>query len=210
MKQTEGCCRLADFGAELKDTALAETVHFPLLDQQLQQMAPGSLVLLDLGGVDFMGYGYAKQTVVECVRRLQDGRYPLRALLLGYDREDYATRLEALDTALAEFRLTMLLALEGRAALSALGYVQANRPFEGKREHQKRMKLLRVLNLMIDRRELYTNEVAAQLELTLPNSNYLLGELETMRLVERLKEASPTGGPIYLNRLLAPPPLAGA
>ena len=204
MKQNDAYVRLADFGTELKEAALAERVHLPLIDQKLQQMHPGALALLDVSGVEFVGYAYAKQTVVECARRLLDERYPVKALLLVYDREDFVVRLEAIDSALTEFGLTVLLYRKPSYSLTAFGYLQAQRPLEGKREHQKRMKLLRVLNLMIDRRELYTNEVAQQLALSLPNSNHLLGQLESMRLIERLKESSPTGGPIFRNALLAP------
>jgi len=49
---------------------------------------------------------------------------------------------------------------------------------------------------------MYTNEIARGLRLTLPNCNYLLAELETSGLVERIKESSPSGGPLYLNRVI--------
>lgn len=195
-----------DFGADLRDAAVGEQDHLPALEARLRQMPAGAQAVLDLSGVEFLGYAYARQTVAECARRVLDGRYPVRSLSLAYDGEDFEVRLVALEGLLAELRLSLFMRLEPRGELVILGYLRAPRPFEGKREGAKRAKLRRVLQLLIERGELYTNEVARELELTLPNSNYLLGELESGRLVERVKEASPSGGPIYRNRVLAPPP----
>jgi hypothetical protein len=197
------CINLSQFGKDLKDGDLAQKEHFSLLEQQLWQVPQHSDAILDLDGVEFIGYGYAKHAIRPCVERWLKGKYPLRSLILACRRDDYRVFLEAVELALAEVRLTVLLHLGHRDWLVPLGYLPYESPFETQKERRKKEKLLRILELLIRKTELYTNEIAHDLGLTLPNCNYLLSELESLRLVERIKESSPSGGPLFRNRLVA-------
>jgi len=190
------------FGTELKDPGVAEKEHFPLLERRIRDFPRGTDAVLDFSGVEFIGYAYAKQTVRPCFEKLLGGELRVRSLLLACDRDDYRVYLEAVHLALAESRLSTLLWLKQENRLAPLGYLIYEPPFEGKKEQRKKEKMRRILDLLIARTQLYTNEIAKNLELTLQNSNYLLGELEKMRLVERIKETSPSGGPLYRNRLI--------
>lgn len=193
---------LSRFGAELKDPAVAEKEHFPVLERQIREFSPKGDVILDFSGVEFIGYAYAKQTIRACFEKLLSGELRARSLLLACDRDDYPVFLETVHLALAESRLTTLLWLKLENCLTPLGYLIYEPPFEGKKEQRKKEKMRKILELLIARTQLYTNEIAKNLDLTLQNSNYLLGELERMRLVERIKETSPSGGPLFLNRLI--------
>lgn len=194
---------LARFGTELRDGALADE-HFQELDRQLREAVGTPTAILDLSGVDFVGYAYARQTVVPCLQFTLRRVYPIRWLVLRCDCEDYAQALEGLALALTEHRLTAMLQTADR--VSPFGYLVREQPFEGKRAQVKRQKMLNIMKLLESSGARYTNQIATDLELTLPNCNYLLAELEGIGLVERRKESSPSGGPIFLNTL-APPEL---
>lgn len=200
--------QMAQFGTELKDPVLAETDHFPRMDLALTESSEDSVAVLDLSGVEFMGNAYARQTVVPAVEGVLESRYPARWIALAYDRSDHAARLEAVSQVLAELRLSVMLELRHRRrdCYTHVGYVERDVPFEAKRVQQKKRKMRDILGLLADRGGLYTNEVAEALDLTLPNCNYLLSELSRQRLVERVKQSSPSGGPIYLNRPALPRP----
>jgi predicted transcriptional regulator len=74
--------------------------------------------------------------------------------------------------------------------------------FDTVKDKNKREKMLAIVELLLKKNALYTNEVAKKLTLKLPYCNRLLDELAASRLIVRVKETSPSGGPIYLNRLI--------
>lgn len=154
--------------------------------------------------MEFVGYAYARQTVIPCLQALLRRQYPVRWIVLRSERQDHARALEGLAQALTEHRLTVMLQVAQHRM--PFGYLVRQQPFEGKRAQAKRQKMLSIVKLLDSSGALYTNQIATGLDLTLPNCNYLLSELQGKGLVERRKESSPSGGPIFLNAL-APPEL---
>lgn len=190
------------FGTDLKDVMKAEREDFPVLDEWLSARDRSSTVLLDLSRVEFIGYSYAKQTVRRALQKLMDRSYPVSSIVLRYDGEDYKTRLDGLGYALNERRMTCLLQLPRTDDATLIGYLGfQDHAFESTKDRKKREKMQAVMNNLVQKKALYTNEVAKSLNLKLPYCNRLLDELSGMRLLHRVKETSPTGGPIYLNRL---------
>lgn len=194
--------QISRFGTDLKDVMKAEREDFPVLDAWLSAPERSLTVVLDFSNLEFIGYSYVKQTVRRALQKLIDRQYPVSSIVLRYDGDDYETRLDGLGYALNERRMTCLLQLPHANSATLIGYLGfQDHAFESTKDRKKREKMQAVMNSLVRKRAMYTNELAKSLDLKLPYCNRLLDELSGMRLLFRVKETSPTGGPIFLNRL---------
>lgn len=193
-----------EFGADLKDVDQAEKKDFPAIEQWIRKLPAGTSVTFDLSDIEFIGYSYAKQTIRRCLKDMIEGKYGQRAFILRYAGENHLSKLTEVSYALNENNLTMLVSTGTEGQYALIGYLTCEGLRESIKEKRKKRKLLNMLEMIISQKEAFTNDIAKTLGLSLQNCNHLLDELEQVRLIEREKQISPTGGPLYLNRLIAP------
>jgi hypothetical protein len=202
-KQKAPVFKFLEFGADLKDVEKGEKEDFPKLDHWLKAIHRNQPAIFDLNGLEYIGYSYAKQTIRRSLQKLLDGRYNASAILLRYDGDDVKTKLDGISYALFERGMTCILESSAKSSYQLIGYLTYEESaFDTVKDRKKREKMRAIMELLLKKKELYTNEVAKKLALKLPYCNRLLDELAAMRLLTRVKEASPSGGPIYLNQVM--------
>lgn len=202
-KQTTNVFNFQQLGTDLKDAEKGEKEDFPILDSWLRLVQPNHLAILDLNGTEYIGYSYAKQTIRRSIQKLLDGEHNASAIVLRYTADDVKTKLDGISYALFERGMTCILENSSRSSYQLIGYLTYEESiFDTVKDKNKRKKMRAMMELFFKKRELYTNEVAKKLNLKLPYCNRLLNDLETMRLIIRIKEVSPSGGPIFLNRVV--------
>ena len=195
--------KFLEFGADLKDVEKGDKDDFPKLDHWLKAIHRNRPVIFDLNGLEYIGYSYAKQTIRRSLQKLLDGKYAISAILLRYDGDDVKTKLDGISYALFERGMTCILENAAKSSYQLAGYLTYEESvFDTVKDRNKREKMRAIMELLLKKKELYTNEVAKKLALKLPYCNRLLDELAAMRLITRVKEASPSGGPIYLNQIM--------
>ena len=190
-----------EFGKDLKFSSQAEQKDYQKLDQTLVTFKPDTVGVFDLNGLEFLGYSYAKQTIRRSFKRLLDGHYGIRAIVLRYDGDDYEVLLDGVRAALVEQNLTMWLSVSTQWI--PLGYLSTEGDKEADKEKRKKAKMKDILNFLEGKGECATNEISSGLGLSLQNANHLLQELADMHLIERRKVSSPTGGPLFVNEMVA-------
>lgn len=193
--------RFREFGEDLKFSWQAEQEDYAKLNRSLKRMERDSVGIFDLNGLEFLGYSYAKQTIRRCFRRLLEGDYRIKTIVLKYDRNDYEDLLDGVRAGLAEQDLTMWLSVGTKWI--PFGYLSTDGEKEAETEKRKKAKMKDILVYLRAKRECATNEISDALDLSLQNANHLLQELAKMRLLERSKVSSPTGGPLFVNRMVA-------
>lgn len=202
-KQTANVFNFQQLGTDLKDAEKGEKKDFPILDTWLRLVQPNHLAILDLNGTEYIGYSYAKQTIRRSIQKLLDGEHTASAIVLRYNADDVKTKLDGISYALFERGMTCILENSSRSLYQLIGYLTYEESiFDTVKDKNKRKKMRAIMELLFKKKELYTNEVAKKLDLKLPYCNRLLNDLETMRLIMRIKETSPSGGPIFLNRVV--------
>jgi hypothetical protein len=202
-KQKAPVFKFLEFGADLKDVEKGEKDDFPKLDAWLKAIRRNQPVIFDLNGLEYIGYSYAKQTIRRSLQKLFDGKYDASAIWLRYDGDDVKTKLDGISYALFERGITCILENAAKSSYQLIGYlIYEESMFDTVKDRNKREKMRAIMELLLKKKELYTNEVAKKLVLKLPYCNRLLDELTAMRLITRVKEASPSGGPIYLNQIM--------
>ena len=193
--------RFRKFGKDLKFSSQAEQTDFRKLEQELERFPRDTLCVFDLNGIEFLGYSYAKQTIRRSFRRFLDGQYRFRAIVLKYDRDDYDVLMDGVRAALAERNLTMWLSVG--AQWIPFGYLSTEGIKDADKEKRKKAKMKDILDLLKKTGECATNEISSSLGLSLQNANHLLQELAYMHLIDRRKVSSPTGGPLFVNKMVA-------
>ena len=195
-----GSVRFSKFGKDLKFFSQVEHSDLRKLEQELARFRPDSPAVFDLNGVEFLGYSYAKQTIRRSFKRFLDGQYKLSAIVLQYDGDDYGVRLDGVRAALAEQNLTIWL-LVGDQWIP-FGYLSTDGIKDSDKEKRKKAKMKDILDLLKRTGECATNEISSSLGLSLQNANHLLQELAYMHLIDRRKVSSPTGGPLFVNKMV--------
>lgn len=202
-KQNADIFNFQQLGTDLKDAEKGEKEDFPRLDSWLSFVLPNRLAILDLNGTEYIGYSYAKQTIRRSIQKLFDGEHNALAIVLRYDADDVKTKLDGISYALFERGMTCILENSSHSSYQLIGYLTYEESiFDTVKDKNKRKKMSAIMELLFKKNELYTNEVANELNLKLPYCNRLLNDLEKMRLITRMKETSPSGGPIFLNRVV--------
>ena len=193
--------RFSKFGKDLKFTSQAEQNDYRVLREALKTFQANTVGVFDLNGLEFLGYSYAKQTIRRSLKDLLAGRFKLRTIVLKCDRDDFEVLLDGVRAALAEEYLTMWLSVGTRRI--PFGYLSTEGDNEAEKERRKKAKMKDILDLLKRTGECATNEISSRLSLSLQNANHLLQELARMHLIDRRKVSSPTGGPLFVNKVVA-------
>lgn len=166
--------------------ALEGEEHGPLLDSAIRQRPENAVIAVDLRGLEYLGYSYAKATVRAALLRRIRGEYEQRQILLVSDQGD--AFLDGLVRALRDKKLFMavLQSLDSPLAKADLigdvpGYIKAT--FK---------ELARTAPVS-------TGSLARALGESAQNTKNRLDRLQEMGLLKREKVASPTGGLEWLN-----------
>lgn len=177
---------LESFGQDRLDKQ-GET-HRDFLDDRILSMAPDAVVALDLRGVDYLGYSYAKRALREILLRRNEGRYGERRLYIVADQDqDFIDGLEA---SLRERKMfTMVVpgpdSLEGAQLVGEVpDYIAET--FEAVRRHGP----------------IATGSLAKMIDESPQNTKNRLDRLAEMGLLKREKLPSPTGGLEWINSIL--------
>lgn len=161
--------------------------HGRLLDLMIRHAEDGSVIAIDLRGLEYIGYSYAKRAIREVLLRRNDGEYGDRRLFLVADQS--MEQLEGLEKALEEKKLFMLLcerpdSLEG-------GHLIGEAP----------QYLQETFDVLRKTAPVTTGSLAKLIDQSPQNTKNRLDRLESMGLVRREKEPSPTGGLEWVNRV---------
>jgi len=177
---------LATFGQERLDKQ--GEAHRDVLDEAIRSTRPGAVVALDLRGVDYLGYSYAKRAIREVLLRRSENAYGERKLFIVADQgPDFIDGLEA---ALRERRMFTLVAssadsLDGAQLIGDVpDYIAET--FELVRRHGP----------------VATGSLAKMIGQSPQNTKNRLDRLAEMGVLHREKQASPTGGLEWVNRIL--------
>ncbi len=193
--------RFREFGKDLKFSWQAEREDYVELNQTLERTPQDTVGVFDLNGLEFLGYSYAKQTIRRSFKRLLAGDYRIKTIVLKYDGDDFEELLDGVRAALVEQDLTMWLSVRNRWI--PFGYLSTEGDNEAEKEKRKKAKMKDILDLLKRNGEYATNEISLRLGLSLQNANHLLQELADMHLIDRRKVSSPTGGPLFVNKMVA-------
>ena len=129
------------------------------------------------------------------------GDYRIKTIVLKYDGDDFEELLDGVRAALVEQDLTMWLSVNTQWI--PFGYLSTEGDNEAEKEKRKKAKMKDILDLLKRNGEYATNEISSSLGLSLQNANHLLQELAYMHLIDRRKVSSPTGGPLFVNKMVA-------
>lgn len=156
------------------------------VEAYLRRSAPG-MVALDFRGIKFLGYSYAKSTVVRALRLASSGEIEdLRVIAIT----DSGLSLEELEVALERFDLALIVLSSGEEEY-AEGIIVGKLP-----EY-----LRSTWDVLAGLGPSTTAEVAEKIGESLQNTNQRLKRLNTMGLISREKVMSPTGGREWLNKV---------
>ena len=194
------------FGDQLSDVDKAQDKDFPTLNNWLNNReATNKVVYLNANGVKYIGYSYAKQTFRKVISKLLSNGYRFQHICFKYDKEDYKKVFDGLIYALNQKQYSMFLTGSIFDKPQIIGYLSTSDSFESKKVSRKKKKQKTVLEYIINKKEVFTNDIADAVDLKLPYTNRILKELEEKKLIQRDKEVSPSGGFIYLNKSIFKP-----
>ncbi len=188
------------FGAQLNDVDKAQDQDYPLLHKKLKSIGKENVITLNANGVSYIGYSYAKQTIRKVLSNLITDQYSFYCICLRYDESDYEKVFDGLIYALNQKGYSTFLVSESFQQPQILGYLSSSDPRDSKKEISKKKKQRSVLEYILKQKEAFTNDIAEAVNLKLPYTNRILKNLEDNRLITRVKETSPSGGPIYMNK----------
>lgn len=177
---------LESFGQERLDKQ--GEVHRDILDEAIRSLAPDAVVALDLRGVDYLGYSYAKRALREILLRRNEGAYGERKLVVVADQE--ADFVDGLEAALRERKMFAMVmtgpdSLEGAHLVGEVpDYIAET--FEAVRRHGP----------------IATGSLAKMIDQSPQNTKNRLDRLSEMGLLKREKQPSPTGGLEWINSIL--------
>lgn len=190
-----------ELGKELRDVDQAHNEHYPIINAWLKKNTnTNQIVTFNANEIEYIGYSYAKQTFRKVFSNLLAGEYSFYSLYFKYDKSDFEKVCDGLIYAFNQKEYSTFWLSESLERPKIIGYITTKEPEESKKTISKKKNLESVLNYILKSRELYTNDIAESLNLKLPNTNRILKELEYKRLIKRVKETSPSGGPIFLNK----------
>lgn len=188
------------FGDQLNDVDKAQDQDYPLLHKKLRDIGSENVITLNANGVSYIGYSYAKQTIRKVLTNLITDQYSFYSMCLRYDESDYEKVFDGLIYALNQKGYSTFLVSESFRRPQILGYLSSSDPRDSKKEVSKKRKQRSVLEHILKKKESFTNDIAEAVNLKLPYTNRILKNLEENRLIKRVKETSPSGGPIYMNK----------
>lgn len=164
--------------------------HFRDIDRFVQGTKTSETVTFDIRGLKLFGYSYAKQTIRRVVLSGMRSEYAMRNFLLV--AQDYEICAE-IDKALDEEKLIMIgstmLGKEFYSHHFVLGKVQP--------------KMIELLDLVIEAREIMTSEIAKRLHITLQDASNWLKKMSDLRLITRGRPVDRSGH-VYAYRRIEP------
>ncbi len=172
---------LSEFGKRLGTRAEGEKARAKIF-AKLSALAQGSVLVVDLTGVEVLSGSFADEALGEILTKLKAGELPGRYLLIKTPSWEL---VEDLELKLSQ-RGVAVLALKGEEA-RALGQVPPQ--------------AASCLELILKRGEIRSTEVAEALGITVRHASVLLSQLSQLGLVHRVREARPKGG--VQNRYLS-------
>lgn len=148
---------------------------------------PGSLIVMDLSGIRFLGYSYSKATFVPAIRMAtSDPEGGARVVAYADDGLDLGELVDALE----KFKQALIL-LESPAGSPGDGRILGAMP-----EH-----LRETWAVLAGHNGATTAEVASLLSETLQNTNQRLKRLDEAGLIRRERVTSPSGGWEWKNKM---------
>ena len=160
------------------------------IEIKVKELPYGERLILDLEGIELMGYSFADEAIAITFQRLISNEYGDKYILIKCLNADI---LEGLDVALKNRILTAIVLKNGN--WSCIGI--------------KKSHLINTLMLINKEREISTPELTKVLNNTAtnpkdkisePNCNNRVTELARMKLIKREKITNPVGGILYLNK----------
>ncbi|HYX05845.1 MAG TPA: hypothetical protein VE912_03850 [Bacteroidales bacterium] len=192
---------LEHFGNNLSDYKVAQDEHYPILHNWLKNLESKTrIAFINANNVEYIGYSYAKQIFRKIISNLFSGQYKVYSICFRYDALDFEQVGDGLIYALNQTEDSIFWTGEELDIPKAVGYLSVHESSESKKVARKKEKQREVLEYIVKKNNVYTNDIANSLKLKLPNTNRILKDLEGKRLIRRIKETSPSGGPIYLNK----------
>lgn len=159
--------------------------HAIKLDQIIRGTAPESVVALDLRGLEYIGYSYAKRAIRETVLRRNEGVYGDRRIILVSEHDDEL--LEGVTAALDDKNLFMLVTPDEHSLRKSWLIGDVPDYLQETFRHLQRSA------------PVPTGTLAKLLDQTPQNTKNRIDKLVEMGLVRREKQVSPTGGLEWVN-----------
>lgn len=157
------------------------------IETEIHNVPYGEKLLLDMDGIDIIGYSFADEAIAIIIQRLTSREYGNKFILIRCSAQD---PLEALEVAL-ERRKLVALVIENQKHSRGQNW----RCIGAKKEH-----LLETLEEIIKHKEIKTHELSRLLGITLANCNNRTAELYRLGLIDRVKVNDPSGGIYYINK----------
>lgn len=188
-------------GEDLSDVDKAKVNDYPLINEWVNNISyKNQIAYLNANKINYIGYSYAKQTFRKILENTINEKYNIYSLCFKYDQEDYKKIFDGMIYALNQRELTTFVVGKPFRYPKLIGYLSTSDMRENKKEQNKKKTQKSVLNFILKKKEVFTNEIAKSLDLKLPYTNRILKALEKKKLIKRDKESSPSGGPIYMNK----------
>lgn len=188
-------------GNDLSDVDKAQERDFPIIDDNLKKVnSTSEIIYFDINDVKYIGYSYAKQTFRRAILNVFEKKYRAFTVCFKYDQDEYEKKFDGLIYALNQRLLSSFLISENFKHPKIIGYITVTDHRDTQKEISNKKNQRAVVEYILQKKEAYTNDIAEELDLKLPNTNRILKELEDKRLIKREKVTSPSGGPIYLNK----------
>jgi len=165
---------LARYGRRVGTRSEGERARRELL-QALSRLAEGSVLVVDLAGLDVLSGSFADEVLAQTVAELVAGALPGRYLVVASPSDEL---LEDLEEKLRGRRLAVLASV-GRS-WRVVGQLPPH--------------LARALDWLSRRKEATSQELAQALDVSVAGASVRLAELARLRLVHRVQRAWPMGG----------------
>lgn len=174
------------FGEERLDRQGEE--HWPRLDQLIREEPRDAVIALDLRGLLYVGYSYAKATIRRTLQRRAAGDYAERRLFLVADQGNLF--LDGIEAALEQAGLFALVTDAPDAAVDRGRLIGAVPDY-----------IRSTFDTLRRIAPVTTGALAREIDQSPQNTKNRLDRLYAMGLLRREKVPSPTGGLEWLNRV---------
>ena len=162
--------------------------HFPVIQEWMLRLNPDGILGLDLRGLRYLGYSYAKRTIRELLLRRNWGEYRDRRVFLISEKDPVF--LEGVNDALVGKGLFMLAAPTPEPLFQPWLVGDVSPAIQETFEE------------LVRSAPVTTGSLAKQLEQSPQNAKNRLDRLHAMGFLRREKVTSPTGGLEWENRIL--------